>query len=175
MDDGIFNVRINLNACDCTRSCTDTPKRVCTERWLGEKSLAAQGSRTCVSGVPIWRCTNWATFPAQGLATPAPYWRSWSFTMCCCLLIIITWSILSSFVWKKNYHDFTFVFIELIIRKNTLVWSVSGIKTKQKATTNKQQKNKTNKKTANKGHRDVKYLYLEDTIGEEDIIKGSKF
>ena len=142
MDDGIFNVRTDLNACDCTRRCTDTPKRVCTERWLGEKSLAAQGSRTCVSGVPIWRCTNWATFPAQGLATPAPYWLSGSLTMCCCLLIIITWSILSSFVWKKKSR-FYFCFHWTDHKKNTLVWSVSGIKTKQ--TNNNKKQQQTNK------------------------------
>ena len=28
----------NVNACDCTRGCTDTCKRVCTENWLWEKN-----------------------------------------------------------------------------------------------------------------------------------------
>ena len=31
MDYRIFNVRTYVNACDCTRGCTDTRKRVCTE------------------------------------------------------------------------------------------------------------------------------------------------
>ena len=35
--------------------------RVCTENGLGEKSLGAPGNRTCVSDVPVRRCTNWAT------------------------------------------------------------------------------------------------------------------
>ena len=41
-------------------------KRVCTESWLWEKqSLAATGNRTCVSGMPVWCCTKWATSPPQ--------------------------------------------------------------------------------------------------------------
>ena len=52
MDYRIFHVRTDVNTCDCTRGCTDTRKRVCTESWLGEKySLAAPGNRTCVSDV----------------------------------------------------------------------------------------------------------------------------
>ena len=31
MDNGIFNVRTDVNACDCTRGCTDTRNRLCTE------------------------------------------------------------------------------------------------------------------------------------------------
>ena len=38
MDYGIFNVRIDVNACGCTRGCTDTCKRVCTESRLWEKN-----------------------------------------------------------------------------------------------------------------------------------------
>ena len=58
MNYGIFNVCTDVNACDCTRGCTDTRKRVCTESWLWEeKSLAAPGNRTCVSGVTV-RCSN---------------------------------------------------------------------------------------------------------------------
>ena len=32
MDYRIFNVHTDVNAYDCTRGCTDTRKRVCTER-----------------------------------------------------------------------------------------------------------------------------------------------
>ena len=46
----IFNARTDVNACDCTRGCTDTV-RVCT----APKSLAAPGNRTRVSGVPVRR------------------------------------------------------------------------------------------------------------------------
>ena len=53
----IFNVRTYVNACDCTRGCTDRRKSVCTESWLREKSIAAPGNRTCVSGVTV-RCSN---------------------------------------------------------------------------------------------------------------------
>ena len=36
-DYGIFNVRTNVYACDCTRGCTDTVRRVCAGSWLWEK------------------------------------------------------------------------------------------------------------------------------------------
>ena len=64
----IFNVRtdVTLNACDRTREYSD---RVCTGSWLKEKSLAAPMNRTCVSGVPVRRSTNWATFPTPVLVT----------------------------------------------------------------------------------------------------------
>ena len=35
---------------------------------LGEESLAAPGNRTCLSGVPVRRSTNWATSPPQHLS-----------------------------------------------------------------------------------------------------------
>ena len=39
MDYKIFNVRTDVNACDCTRGCTDTVRqRVCTKSWLWEKN-----------------------------------------------------------------------------------------------------------------------------------------
>ena len=43
MDDRIFNVRTDVNACNCTRGCTDTGKRVCTESWLWEQNLPHRG------------------------------------------------------------------------------------------------------------------------------------
>ena len=59
VDYRIFNVRTDVNACDCTRECTDTRKRVCTESWVWEKkTLAAPGNRTCVSGVTVQCSTN---------------------------------------------------------------------------------------------------------------------
>ena len=39
MDYRIFNVRTDVNACDCTWGCIDTKRRVCTESWLWEKNL----------------------------------------------------------------------------------------------------------------------------------------
>ena len=39
MDYRIFNVRTDVNACDCTQGCTDTRKRVCTESRLWEKKI----------------------------------------------------------------------------------------------------------------------------------------
>ena len=47
------------------RGCTDTCKRVCTERWLEEKSLVAPGNRTCIGRVLVRCSTNWATSPPQ--------------------------------------------------------------------------------------------------------------
>ena len=39
MDCWIFNVRKDvIDACNCTQGCTDTHKRVCTERCQGEKN-----------------------------------------------------------------------------------------------------------------------------------------
>ena len=32
------SLMFNVNACNCTRGCTDTCKRVCTENWLWEKN-----------------------------------------------------------------------------------------------------------------------------------------
>ena len=57
MDYGMFNVHTNVNACDCTRGCTDTRKRVCTESWHWEKNpLPHRGiepaSAACRSDVP---------------------------------------------------------------------------------------------------------------------------
>ena len=60
----IFNVRTDVNAGDCTRGCTDTRKRVCTESWLGEKNpLLHQGIEPASAA---WRSDarkNWATSP----------------------------------------------------------------------------------------------------------------
>ena len=62
MDYRIFNVRAEVNACDCTRGCTDTRKRVCTESWLWEKNPLPHWGIEPASAA--WRSdalTNWAT------------------------------------------------------------------------------------------------------------------
>ena len=59
----IFNVRTDVNACDCTRVCTDTVRESALKVDSGRKSLAAPGNRTCDSGVPVRRYTKWATCP----------------------------------------------------------------------------------------------------------------
>jgi len=46
---GIFKVRTDVDVCDCTQGLCGHRKRVCTESWLGEKSLAISGSRTRAS------------------------------------------------------------------------------------------------------------------------------
>ena len=56
---GIFNVRTDVKY--------GLRKRVCTESWVWEKSLAAPGNRTCLSGVPVRRSTNRATSPRLSL------------------------------------------------------------------------------------------------------------
>ena len=43
MDYRIFNVNTDVTAYDCTRGCTDTRKRVCTESWLWEKKPSRTG------------------------------------------------------------------------------------------------------------------------------------
>ena len=56
---GIFNVRTDVNACDCTRGLCGHRKRVCTESRLWEKNpIAAPRNRTCLSGVPVPHSTN---------------------------------------------------------------------------------------------------------------------
>ena len=49
MSYGIFNVRINVNACDCAQVVYGHRKRVCTESWLWEKNPLARGGIEPVS------------------------------------------------------------------------------------------------------------------------------
>ena len=58
MDYRILNERTDVNACDCTRGCTDTVRESALKVDFGRKSLAAPGNRTCVSGVLVRRSTN---------------------------------------------------------------------------------------------------------------------
>ena len=60
-DNGIFNVRKDVNASNCIRGRTDTVRGFALKVDLGEKSLAALGNRTCVGGVTVWCSTSWAT------------------------------------------------------------------------------------------------------------------
>ena len=72
VDYRIFNVHTHVNACDCTRGCTDTVRE--SLHWkstLGEKSLAAPGNRTCVSGVAVRCSTSWAISPPSVLPVRA--------------------------------------------------------------------------------------------------------
>ena len=65
---GGFNVWIDVDACDCTWRLYKQHKSVCSESWLGEKSLAAQGNWTPVSIAPgclVRRSTNWAVPPRR--------------------------------------------------------------------------------------------------------------
>ena len=58
-DCGFFNVRTDVNACNCTQGWTDTVRKSALKRDSREKKkkLAAPGNRTCVGGVPV-RCSN---------------------------------------------------------------------------------------------------------------------
>ena len=59
---GFFNVRADVEACDVDTGAVRTPPD--SKHWkltLGEKSLAAPGTRTCMSiagGFSVGRCTN---------------------------------------------------------------------------------------------------------------------
>ena len=77
IDYRINNVPTDVNACVCTGGCMDTVG-VGTESWLGEKSLAARGSQTCLSGVPVWRSTNWATSPPLGYVSRSGLTVHWT-------------------------------------------------------------------------------------------------
>ena len=58
MDHGIFNVRKDVNACDCTRGFPDTVRESALKVDPGRKSLASPGNRTCVGSVPVRYSTN---------------------------------------------------------------------------------------------------------------------
>ena len=70
MDYRIFDVRTDVNACDCTRGCTNTVRESALKADCGreEKSLAAPGNRTSVSGVPVRCSTNWVNLPPHCLS-----------------------------------------------------------------------------------------------------------
>ena len=61
MDYGIFNVRTDLNTCDCTQGYTDTVRKSALKFDSGRKILC----RTCVGNVPVCCPTKWATFPPR--------------------------------------------------------------------------------------------------------------
>ena len=57
MDYGIFNMRTDVNECDCTRGCTDIVRECALKVDSRKKKLGALGNRTCVGDVPV-RCSN---------------------------------------------------------------------------------------------------------------------
>ena len=59
---GICNVRRDVKVSDFTRALYGHRKRVYIKSWLWENSLAVPGNRTCLSGVPVRRFTNWAPY-----------------------------------------------------------------------------------------------------------------
>ena len=74
---GIFNMHTDVNACDCTRGCTDNVRESALKVDSGrEKSLAAPGSSTRVSNVPAWRSINWAT--PQAVSACAVGWETFA-------------------------------------------------------------------------------------------------
>ena len=76
MDYRIFNVHIDVNACDCTRGCTDTCERVCTESWLWEKNpLLHRGIKPAT--VVWWSdgLSNWDAFPTLETSSWLWFWK----------------------------------------------------------------------------------------------------
>ena len=57
MNDRIFNMHTDVNACDYTLVYRHH-KKVCTEILLGEKSFTTFGNLTCVSDVLFRHSTN---------------------------------------------------------------------------------------------------------------------
>ena len=49
---GIFNANTGVDACNCLLGLQEHCKRVCTESWLGERSLAVWETWTRISGAP---------------------------------------------------------------------------------------------------------------------------
>ena len=56
MDYGIFNVRTDVNACDCAKGCMDTVRESALKVDSGIKIPCSTGNRTCVGDVPV-RCS----------------------------------------------------------------------------------------------------------------------
>ena len=44
---GMFNPCSDVDACSCVQDLCEHHQRVCTDGWLGEKSLVAPGNKTC--------------------------------------------------------------------------------------------------------------------------------
>ena len=65
MDCGIFNVRTAVNACDCTRWCTDIVRKSALKVGFGrkKKKTLAPGNRNCVGDLSVRCSTSWATSP----------------------------------------------------------------------------------------------------------------
>ena len=60
---GIFNVRTDVDACDCTRRLYRHCKRVCTGSWLREKSLATPGTRQHYTWPVLqWQYYSWTLY-----------------------------------------------------------------------------------------------------------------
>ena len=59
----IFNVHMDVNACDCTQGLYTHCKRVCLHWKLnrGGESLPALGNQICLNNVQVWCSTNWPT------------------------------------------------------------------------------------------------------------------
>ena len=69
---GIFNVRTYVNVCDCTRGCSDTVKRVCTESWLWKKNPLPHRE---IEPAFVRCSTNWATStPLTGQTRRPHFW-----------------------------------------------------------------------------------------------------
>ena len=58
VDYRIFNVRRDVNACDCTRGCTDIKNESALKVDSGKKIPGRTGNQTYVSGVTVRCSTN---------------------------------------------------------------------------------------------------------------------
>ena len=82
MDYRIFNVRTDVTACSCTQGVYGHCKK--SLHWkltLEEKSLAAPANQTCLSSVPVWCSTNWATSQPQQYKSETPGSHNWQLSV----------------------------------------------------------------------------------------------
>ena len=62
MDYSIFNMRTDVNACDCMQGCMGTVRESALKVDCGRKNPRCTGGQTCVNGMPVWCSVIWVTF-----------------------------------------------------------------------------------------------------------------
>ena len=65
MDCRIFIMRTDVNACDCTRECTDTERKSARKVDSGKRIFATPGNWTCISGVTVWCSKQLSYIPSH--------------------------------------------------------------------------------------------------------------
>ena len=110
-----LNMCTDVNTCDCTQGLYWWYKRVCTESWLWEKSLAAPGNWACVSGVLVRCCTISATSCHNTMVHT--YTSSQNHTL---VHIILHWST-ESYTGSQNFVQYSSVHMDRSVKPCTIL------------------------------------------------------